>query len=86
MEKYTFPIVKNYADDLDGRCRNKSISIFNTEEFCRNREEWVDGYDVIASHECWTGGEWLQITNKEFTTSFDRAVDIAKEMQSELYN
>lgn len=84
-EDYNFPITKNYADDLDGRRRNKSIEIFDTEDYCPNRDEWVYGYSVVASHECWTGHEWLTITNQESTTLFHRAVKIAKEMQAALY-
>lgn len=82
---YAFPITKRYADDLDGRRRDKSVEIFDSEEWCDNREEWVYGYRVVAHHQNWTGAEWLAITNQEFTPSFESAVEIAKEMQSSLY-
>jgi len=82
---YNFPITKHYEDDLDGRRRNKSIEIFDSEDFCKDSGEWIYGYRVAAQHENWTGAEWLCITNQEFTTSFEHAVEIAKEMQSELY-
>tara|TARA_R100001510_G_scaffold37317_1_gene33676 strand:- start:2981 stop:3310 length:330 start_codon:yes stop_codon:yes gene_type:complete len=82
---YNFPITKRYEDDEDGRRRNKSIEIFDSEEWSDDIEQWVYGYRVAAQHENWTGAEWLCITNSEFTTLFDEAVNIAKEMQSELY-
>lgn len=84
-EDYNFPIVKCYEDDLDGRRCNKSIEIYDSEEWCHDREEWVYGYSVVAHHLNWTGAEWLMIINQEFTPSFEHAVEIAKEMQSSLY-
>jgi hypothetical protein len=84
-ENYKFPIVKRYTDDQDGRRRDKSIEIYYSKEWCFNSDDWIEGYRVAACHECWTGAEWLTITNQEFTPSFEHAVELAKEMQSALY-
>tara|TARA_R100001198_G_scaffold95183_1_gene80417 strand:+ start:329 stop:595 length:267 start_codon:yes stop_codon:yes gene_type:complete len=84
-KKYTLPIHKDYPDDLDGRRRNKGISIFSWEYPCHFTDEWIEGFRVVASHECWTGAAWLDIVNAEETPSIEHAIEIAKEMQSDLY-
>lgn len=74
-----------YPDDLDGRRRDKSIEVFASECICPASGESYAGYRVVASHDCWTGVEWLPILNYEEANSLESAVAIAKQMQDALY-
>ena len=60
-------------DISDSQTRNVSITLRPT-----NDEQFP--FEIVQIHECWTGREWLPITNKEDGWNFADAVRKAREM------
>ena len=69
-----------HLDDI-GDFRNILIEVYPADEWMKE-----NGITHIASscHECWTGVQWLMLTNTQECYSFGEAIDCAKSMRSQL--
>ena len=73
---------KTYRRDLpidSSRIRNVSITV-RPASISPAPGVWIDAFEVVQDHECFTGFEWLPILNKDERYTFEDAVALAKEL------
>jgi hypothetical protein len=77
----TRPLIRRFKDE--DRIRNASIEVAPAEVHVGG-DEFVEGFSIVQSHECWTGHEWLPIVNRDEAFTAEDAVKIARDMRDGL--
>jgi hypothetical protein len=77
----TLPIRRNYKDS-DG-IRNASIEVREGTTTVFGDE--IDAFIITVHHECWTGCQWLPITQSDFAFNIDDAFSRAKSARDQLH-
>lgn len=62
MKTYNYPLTREIANSET--IRNAAVTV-RPAEISPIPGVYVDGYEIIAGHECWTGHTWLPIVNRE---------------------
>ena len=77
----TLPILRNYKDT--DRIRNASIEVSEGTTTIFGDE--VDAFIITVHHECWTGSQWLPITQSDFAFEIGDAFSRAKSARDQMH-